>query len=91
MCANAGTCVALDYAEMQDMSVAELTQEYCKARAEWEKLFEDEVRYLGSPRTVALRGFREECSAQSNRIWRMLSKKGVDDALRTNDKFCPAK
>ena len=88
---NAGTCAALDYAEMQDMSVAELTQEYCKARDNYVTLFEEVIRYIGEPRTVALRSSMAECDGQSNRIWRVLTKKGVDDAARLGNKVCLVK
>ena len=76
----AGTCVALDYQEMKDMSADELTVEVCKAHASANESLSEGIENLGrrgpKPYPNADTEF-EQCMGQITRIERVLESKGV--------------
>jgi hypothetical protein len=89
--ANAGQCVALDYQEMKEMSLADLSIEYCRAHAEASKNLTDGISDLNRPRAKAPSGADDNfdgCMNQIKRIERLLAQKGIEKP--TVDSLCKA-
>ena len=78
--AFAGTCVALDYQEMKDMSVEEVTIEACKARKAAGEYLDQTIENIGGrgpkPYPNAQADF-DQCMGQTTRIERVLESKGI--------------
>ena len=83
--AFAGSCVALEYQEMKDMSASDLLEEACRANAA------SDLRFNESMLNYSARRGREpfpnaqkdlaECNGQIDRMMRVLKTKGVDGKL----------
>lgn len=94
--AVAGPCVVLDYQEMKDMSIDDLTRAYCTAgktrRANMDDVLSN-LRATGGqkPFPAASDNF-EQCTGQLERIERVLASKGVlKDAMKSICTQQPAK
>jgi hypothetical protein len=78
--ALAGTCVALDYQEMKDMSTVDVTVEACKARKAAGEYLDQTIENIGGrgpkPYPNAQADF-DQCMGQVTRIERVLESKGV--------------
>jgi hypothetical protein len=83
MPALAGTCVALDYQEMKDMSAEEVTMEACKVQKAAGEYLEQTIENIGGrgpkPYPNAQADF-DQCMGQATRIERVLESKGVPKA-----------
>jgi len=81
--ALAGTCVALDYQEMKDMSAEEVTIEACKVQKAAGEYLEQTIENIGGrgpkPYPNAQADF-DQCMGQAARIERVLESKGVPKA-----------
>lgn len=83
--ALAGSCVALEYQEMKDMSASDLLVEACRANAASDLRFNESMlnrsyRPGREPFPNAQKGL-EECNGQIDRMMRVLKTKGVDGKL----------
>jgi hypothetical protein len=78
--AFAGTCVALDYQEMKDMSAEEVTVEACKVQKAAGEYLDQSIENIGGrgpkPYPNAQADF-DQCMGQAARIERVLESKGV--------------
>ncbi len=79
--AVAGSCVALDYEEMKEMTVEDLRKEMCKAlTSEVENVVAIIEMELSSTSLLynTLEKMADDCSSQRDRIVRVLVQKGVE-------------
>jgi hypothetical protein len=90
--AEAETCVELDYAEMKDMSQAELTKEYCTAVNRHSDLVSDIVRVVGRDgRDEELARYHkdaDQCKNQRERIRRVMVRNGQNEESFKNNAVC---
>ena len=87
--ASAATCAVLDYAEMKEMPIEDLRQEYCKASEKWrDNAGLDEITGRRPPGSLLQ---FEACGNQMDRIWRVLVTKGDDRSMRIEKKYCNGK
>ena len=80
---SATPCVVLQYEELKDMSISELTTEYCSAidlaDDNTVKFLELSLYARPSPEELeSLSTHGDECRNQAGRIARVLQRKGVD-------------
>lgn len=83
--ATAAPCAALDYQELKEMSLNDVVTEACKARKSAQDLFQESLSGLGDRFRPASSNSAESesgrCTAQVERLERMIKVRGVDDNL----------
>jgi hypothetical protein len=83
--ARAAPCAVLQYEEMKDMSAEELTKEYCKAKSTASENLSNSIdkgfeRHQTTEDEAAIRMLDKEttqCTNESERVSRVLARKGV--------------